>query len=111
VIKVNDKKSLPLPKDFLCEPMAAAENQNGETLAASPEPAATRASLRSLTDVPNKMGLLLFNLGEAKNILRHQIEDNLQDNFSFPELIDHVVDYLLEVVQEDPRQRELLGLS
>lgn len=64
--------------------------------------------LRSIGEA-QKMSLLFFNLDQAKTSLRLQLEDNLQDSYAIPELVDRIAEYLLEVVQEDPRQKERFG--
>lgn len=113
MINVKDKNNLPSSQGFLCEqPVSTSDEANASAATVSAEGAAVaQSTLKSLTDSPNKMGLLLFNLDQAKNVLRHKVEDNLHENLSFPELVDHVVDYLTEIVQEDPIRRKMLGVS
>ena len=109
MINVKDKKSLPSSQGFICEqPSVNSESGNAASVSGNTDGAAVaQTTLKRLT--PSKMGLLLFNLDQAKNVLRHKVEDNLHENLSFPELVDHVVDCLIEVAQADPQQRKRLG--
>lgn len=113
VININDKKSFPSSSQFLCDREADTEVKSpAETPASLPQGMSEKnPAFKSFRDAPNKLGLLLFNLAEAKGILRNQIEDQLESGLSIPELVEHVVEYLAEVVQEDPRQRKLFGLA
>jgi hypothetical protein len=112
VININDKKSLPSSSQFHCDREAEPETKSpAESSSSLPQGMSEKdPAFKSFRDAPNKLGLLLFNLTEAKGILRNQVEDQLESSLSIPELVDQVVEYLAEVIQEDPRRRKLFGL-
>ena len=110
MIKISDKNSVN-SSNFICDQETAigapiADLPNSKASAAE----GNLAALPQYRDASAKMGLLLFNLSEAKSMIRQQVESQLEKGVSsLPELVDPLVNYLLEVVQEDPEQRALFG--
>lgn len=113
MIKLNEKNNLAKSDPY----PAAAEFSEGERslegisfFADRSESADNRGSA-SLKDIIQGVRSTTNPALSLRERLRQKISGSLVEGLEAPELVEGLVEFLLEVVQEDPRQGEWLGLS
>lgn len=109
MIKVNDQKPIPTGEGLTVE----SSDQKDDTEFFPESFFADTSSVQDKIFQGNPMnGLksLAFPTNQIKARLRKSIAKNLIESLKVPELVDGLVEFLFEIVKEDPAQARLLGI-
>ena len=113
MIKLNEQNALAKTENYLSpEDFSEAERSlEGISFFADRSETGESRSAASLKGIIQGIRPGAGGAPTLRERLRQKISTSLIQDFDAPELVEGLVEFLLEVVQEDPRQGEWLGLS
>jgi hypothetical protein len=113
VSKLNEKKSITPAGEVLQNGKVSGKvsRSKKKTPVQGREDHSEKDSLSSLLEILKGVGPLSSNYAQLRNQLRSKIEKYLIKDFEIPELIEGLVEFLLEMVQQDPATQASLEMS